>query len=155
MPIPLGGGRRSPWGQYLLQLVWDTLLFFQSGQFLLSGGLARACLLSSVKADWPPEGWGAKPSLAPQVGFGLNERDLSLNHKINRPMMTENPEQKLPDNALEAILNHGLEGLPQASSILINQAMSQQSHQTTRRTNPSLAHQTHWGNLPPRRRPHI
>jgi hypothetical protein len=59
------------------------------------------------------------------VGFGLNERDLILNHKIDRPMMTENPEQKLPDNALEAILNHGLEGLPQALSILINKATKQ------------------------------
>lgn len=37
--------------------------------------------------------------------------------------MTENPDQNLPDNALEAILNHGLEGFPQALSILINQAM--------------------------------
>ncbi|MFT6382436.1 MAG: hypothetical protein ACJAXZ_003936, partial [Akkermansiaceae bacterium] len=59
------------------------------------------------------------------MGFGLNERDLILNHKIDRPMMTENPEQKLPDNALEAILNHGLEGLPQALSILINKATKQ------------------------------
>jgi putative transposase len=57
------------------------------------------------------------------VGFGLNECDLILNNKTDRPIMTENPDQNLPDNALEAILNHGLEGFPQALSILINQAM--------------------------------
>ena len=37
--------------------------------------------------------------------------------------MTENPNTELPDNALDAILTHGLEGLPQAISTLINQAM--------------------------------
>ena len=57
------------------------------------------------------------------MGFGLNERDLILNNKTDRPIMTENPEQKLPDDALDTILNYGLDGLPQALSILINQAM--------------------------------
>jgi transposase-like protein len=57
------------------------------------------------------------------VGFGLNERDLILNNKTDRPIMTENPNQNLPEKALDAILDHGLEGLPQALSILINQAM--------------------------------
>lgn len=37
--------------------------------------------------------------------------------------MTENPNTELPQNALDAILNHGLEGLPQAISTLINHAM--------------------------------
>ena len=37
--------------------------------------------------------------------------------------MTENPNTELPDHALNAILTHGLEGLPQAISTLINQAM--------------------------------
>ena len=66
-----------------------------------------------------PEGRCEQLSLAPQVGFGLNERDLILNNKTDRLMMTENPNQNLPENALDAILNHGLEGLPQVFSTLI------------------------------------
>ncbi|MDB4566488.1 IS256 family transposase [Akkermansiaceae bacterium] len=37
--------------------------------------------------------------------------------------MTENPNTELPDNALNAILSNGLEGLPEAISTLINHAM--------------------------------
>ena len=37
--------------------------------------------------------------------------------------MTENPNTELPDNALNAILSNGLEGLPEAVSTLINHAM--------------------------------
>ena len=37
--------------------------------------------------------------------------------------MTENPNTELPENALDAILSNGLDGLPEAISTLINHAM--------------------------------
>ena len=63
-------------------------------------------------------------------GFGLGSRagsgqDELVNSTKNQPnsYMTEDPNQKLPESIIEPILNYGLEGLPDAIAMLVNQAM--------------------------------